>query len=558
MFAGLALAALALGSQQNPRENPPPAADFGASIDVRAVNVEAVVTDRRGERVRGLKAADFRLLVDGREVPIDDFTEVAGGEVAGAAPESSPPAAPAPPTTAATLAAARIGTSYLVFIDESFAVAVDRDILLKRLAKDLRLGPEDRMAIVAFDGRKLDRLIDWTGDREALLRTLEEARHRPARGLERLVMRERAAEDGAAGVGEVEDLFFEARSAAQAAVAAMRGLAVPPGRKVLFLFSGGWPSLPVRPLLAFSGPPSPANLAEQVLQNGFEGPPSLRLARQQALPAVSSYARPADLFEPVTGTANLLGYTIYPMSAPIHGPGSLWNDVQADGPSFGPPGFISSQWKLGVDDTLGYLASETGGRMVFDSVRRGAFSRLQEDLRSYYWLSFTPEWRADGRTHQIRLEVRRAGLTARSRSGFADLTRGEQASLRTDSLMLFGGAPATQRIEVEAGAARRAGFGEVTLPVTLVLPAELLKPRQVAGGYELRARLSMGALDRWGGRTQMRDLPLLVRLETPPRAQEPVRFQTTLKLRKTAQALTFAVQDEEGAGLGWGRLDVKP
>src|SRR5437764_1188703 len=43
---------------------PPAPQSFGESIDVRVVNVEAVVTGSRGERVRGLKAAAFRLLVE--------------------------------------------------------------------------------------------------------------------------------------------------------------------------------------------------------------------------------------------------------------------------------------------------------------------------------------------------------------------------------------------------------------------------------------------------------------------------------------------------------------
>ncbi|MFY9825785.1 MAG: hypothetical protein WAM82_30705, partial [Thermoanaerobaculia bacterium] len=46
---------------------PPASSSFGESIDVRVVNVEAVVTNRKGGRVPGLTAADFRLLVDGRE-----------------------------------------------------------------------------------------------------------------------------------------------------------------------------------------------------------------------------------------------------------------------------------------------------------------------------------------------------------------------------------------------------------------------------------------------------------------------------------------------------------
>ena len=55
---------------------PPPA--FSDSVDVRVVNVEAVVTDRQGQRVMGLTAKDFRLLIDGRETPIDDFAEIGG------------------------------------------------------------------------------------------------------------------------------------------------------------------------------------------------------------------------------------------------------------------------------------------------------------------------------------------------------------------------------------------------------------------------------------------------------------------------------------------------
>ncbi|HEY4565060.1 MAG TPA: hypothetical protein VIJ36_18900 [Thermoanaerobaculia bacterium] len=75
-FAALALGSIALGAQQPP---PAPLPEIGASIDVRVVNVEVVVADRKGNRIEGLEAADFRLLVDGREIPIDYFTEVRGG-----------------------------------------------------------------------------------------------------------------------------------------------------------------------------------------------------------------------------------------------------------------------------------------------------------------------------------------------------------------------------------------------------------------------------------------------------------------------------------------------
>ena len=43
------------------------------------MDVEVVVTDRDGARVRGLGPEDFALTVDGDAVPIEFFTEVVGG-----------------------------------------------------------------------------------------------------------------------------------------------------------------------------------------------------------------------------------------------------------------------------------------------------------------------------------------------------------------------------------------------------------------------------------------------------------------------------------------------
>ena len=163
------------------------------------VDVEAVVTDREGNRVRGLSAGDFRLLVDGAEVPVERFTEVAEG---------------------------RMGRSYLVFVDDSLSIAVQRDLVLWEIERDLdRLGPDDRMAIVAFDGERLHPLADWTGDRETLAAALAEARKRPAR----------------------ESLTRSSMPAiwvADAAAAALRSVSPSPGRKAMLVLSGGWPAGP--------------------------------------------------------------------------------------------------------------------------------------------------------------------------------------------------------------------------------------------------------------------------------------------------------------------------
>ena len=69
--------------RQTGAQEPPPefAGVFVEVLDVRVVNVEVVVTDRKGNRVQGLHPDDFSLLVDGEETSIDYFSEIAAGTV---------------------------------------------------------------------------------------------------------------------------------------------------------------------------------------------------------------------------------------------------------------------------------------------------------------------------------------------------------------------------------------------------------------------------------------------------------------------------------------------
>src|SRR4051812_20568520 len=274
----LALGALALCAQELPPSLP--SGTFGGSVDVRVVNVEAVVTDAKGERVRGLSAGDFVLEVDGQAVPIEYFAEMDGGRAA------SPPPATADAVPPPAPSQALVGRSLLVFIDDLNSIAKQRDRLLEALERDLKLlQPEDRMAIVAFFGGRVDVLSGWTGDREVLAAALQAARKRPAAGNKALAERRETVEDfllvrealranqpkddpdpdvnslsGARGLeGAMADVrglesvkenaaldhgmpAFSSRlgKVSRAAIAAMNALTPPTGRRTLLVFSGGW------------------------------------------------------------------------------------------------------------------------------------------------------------------------------------------------------------------------------------------------------------------------------------------------------------------------------
>ncbi|HEX5714944.1 MAG TPA: VWA domain-containing protein [Thermoanaerobaculia bacterium] len=488
---------------------------FGESIDVRVVNVEAVVTDRRGNRVQGLTAGDFRLLVDGVEVPIDYFTEVAEG-VALPAPQSAESGVSAPP---APTTAGPVGRSYLVFIDESLSIAAQRDVVLKEIERDLdRLGPEDRMAVVAFDGGRLHRLADWTGDRKALAGAFAEARRRPAQGILTLAERRSSLGDQQLGLDNDFDFYssefrpydsFEYLDVqpqqysrlvrvVEAAAAALRSFSLPPGRKAMLVLSGGWPL--TRP-------------ASRLVQD-----------------------------------ANRLGYTLYPVDVPGIDIAQTVGDVTAERPMAGPARILTSSWELASHHTLHLLAEATGGREAINSNRLAALEQADEDTRSYYWLGFSPAWKANDRHHRVELKVRRPGLEVRARSGFSDLSPATLAEMETEGLLLFGTGDRQEgedRLQVEIGEPRQAGWRTVDLPVTLVLPAT---SAGAVGGRKAELVLSVGALDKWGRRSELPQIPLEVALADEAGLHAPGRSQVTLHLRNVEQRLVFHVRNARTGG----------
>lgn len=395
--------------------------EIGESIDVRVVNVEAVVTDLRGQRIKGLRPEDFRLLVDGKEVPIDYFTEIRGGSAVEV--HGDGPAAPVSGT---------VGRNLLIFVDQSFSLQDQLELVLRQLGGGLdRLASGDQVALVAADpGGRLQILSGWTSDIARLRALLEEIRQQPTGGAQLRVALESLENDrilrnmvttgntwgDATGlermtaVGDWWDLraarqpewlsTLESYSAAErgeaalwaedefgtVALAAMRAFSSAPGRKVMLLLSGGWP----------------AGVAPRVIEG-----------------------------------ANLLGYSLYPVdisglqSSPVPLPASQPGLQAAEANT--TYGFVTSDWERRVHYGLETLARETGGKVSLNGNRETALERTLEDTEAYYWLGFSPTWKADGRKHDIRLEVRGFGLKVRARRSYSDLSPRAQQALEAES-----------------------------------------------------------------------------------------------------------------------------
>jgi VWFA-related protein len=528
--ATLALVALslpaALPAAVAPKTVPSPPG-FSEQVDVRAVNVEVVVTDRAGRLVSGLSAADFDLRVDGKPMTVDYFAEVADGRGAAGA----------------------VGTSYLVFIDDSFGIAAPRNVVLTRLAQDLSLlGPEDRMAIVSWNGSRLLPLSGWSGDIAALTAALEQARELPTRGLEALLGRRaldneaalRAAQVDAsldqssrnlgasnslgdpveAAVSELQtrgdaleqtmsvarhdpdnpclegtlispSLCHRLEGAIDGAAAALRGLPVPGGRKVALLLSGGWP-----------------------------------------------FGAGEAIWKPLVDTADQLGYTLYPVDLP------------------GTSGNSFASWDGESRSTLSYLAKKTGGRPAIGSTRLAALKTAITDTRSYYTLGFSPLWRANDSRHALKVKVKGRGLNVRSRAGFTDLSPRSEVSLRAETALLFSGGNENRQLRLEIGPPTRHLFGSDDLPVTLFVPVSTLSLVPEGTGYRGEALVSFAVVDAKGGRATFSEVPLRLTLKTAPAPDGYARYQTTVQLPRHSRSLVALVKDRQSGATLWEQTAV--
>ncbi|HEX2645551.1 MAG TPA: VWA domain-containing protein [Thermoanaerobaculia bacterium] len=583
LTAALALGLAGAGSSQLPLTPPadPAVQDildtFSDSLDVQGVNVEVVVTDRKGNRVDGLSAADFRLLVDGREIPLEYFVEIREGAAV-------PPPAPAPDQAAGGTAVPApppalqdgeaVGNSYLIFVDELFSPFHLRNEALKALSREVAtLRPQDRMALVSFDGRRIKVLSPWAAPGEPLRILLEKLGHQKG-GLAAasLTFRdldptantllslyehnaERAFETQSAGpigrdfdVQSVTSIAPDGDAAPQtasmidvamakrelqlikksvaAASASLRAFSAAPGRKVMLLLSGGW-----------RYDQTGANAASWGQVSNFMG---LRDG--------------VEMLRPLVDTGNLLGFTVYPVHL-SDGPGVLPNAGDRGSSTASGMGAARILSYAVSQGSLVFAADETGGKILLPG-RNRHLAKVVADTSSYYWLGFTHS--GDDRRHGLKVELRRPGLKVRSRSSFVPLSREARVAMEVESALLTGQAPGMTELGVTLGEARRLGNQRMELPVTLRIPADQLALVPQSGRHVGRLELRIGSLDEYGDRSDVPVLPIQIAEDKAPQPGSFIRYDTTLRLRDSPQDLQLIVYDLVGGKSFAERVRVEP
>lgn len=401
-----------------PKPTPPPDDVDVVKITTNLVQIDAVVTDRKGNHVTDLRADEVEMLENGKPQKVTEFSYIKlGRPAAPAAPgkptETGAPAIPGPPKP---LRREEVQRTIALIVDDlrmSFdSVRFTKEAMKKFL--DEQLQPNDLVAIIRTAGGT-GSLQTFTSDRQQLYTAVEKLKWVPRIGnnaqafanirQETLSIPERNALDDTNELEDAnqmrKDLFAVGTLGAINYV--INGLREMPGRKSIILFSDGYQIFT----------PSEPNGSSRVLNS---------------LQMLLDLANRASV---VINTIDVRGLVTFGLTAVDNtwnmSPQQVEQRLEQRRATF-----FESQ------SGLNYLALQTGGLAIRNSNDMSAgVKRIMDDQSGYYLVGFRPDDSTfdsvNGRTkfHHVSLKVKRAGkYNVRTRTGFYGVTDEKIATAR--------------------------------------------------------------------------------------------------------------------------------
>jgi VWFA-related protein len=466
ILVALFTAAVPSMDAQTPAGQPRPV--FRANTQL--VSVDVIVRDGSGNVVRGLTAADFEVLEDGKpqEIRSFSFEEISdhpkGVEsaelLAGAQAQmnaDSRAKTPAPARSAATPAAETVpkpmtsealaGRRLIVLLFDIASMQpedVQRAVDSATKYVDTAMTPADMVAVATIS-TKLDVLSDFSADKTTVSAALgklgyTEGTATPPPTASTAATDEQTAADDTSSEDTTDMDVFNNDVRLRALKALAETLSGIEQKKAILYFSAG------------------------MQRSGEDNQIELRSAINAAVRAhVSIYSVDTRGLQAVV-------------------PGGDATQASGRGTALFSGRGVSQQFSRlsASQDTLGALSADTGGRAFMDSNDFApAFERVQRDMSAYYLLGYsTANLSKDGRFRTIRVRVKKPNTKVEARGGyFAD--RDFQHTARTDretqlQEQLFAAVSATDLpVLVNAGYYRMAA-DRYYVPLALAVPGSAI------------------------------------------------------------------------------------
>ncbi len=517
-----------------------PEAPFFDTLDVKVVNIEVFVTDKRGNPVTGLEREDFTIYEDRQPITVTNFYAVANGQPVVPVEGGEVVAEARDPR----LRVARIPENQrlhvVVYVDNFNIEPFHRNRVFRQLRQFLRsLDAGTRVMLVSYD-RTLkirQRFTEDTGLVTAATFELEELsggrlqQNRERRAILKAIDNAESGESILARTRQhatsvMNDLRFTL-DALRDTIASLSGL---PGRKAVVYVSDGLPMVPGRDLFFH-------------IQRKFEDLSAI----------LESHQLNANReFQVLANQANSGGVTFYTIDASgllslTSGNAENARASSVDGGSI----FADEMNQDNLQASIQYIAERTGGTSIVNVNDIGRLlGRVGTDFKTYYSLGYTPARAGDGRYHEVEVKVAKKGLTVRHRDGYRDKPVSQRMSERTASSLRHGYQSNALGIDVRVGRTSPHDDDNLVVPFLIQIPLGkiVLVPRESA--YEGRVRVFFTAMDEAGAIAEVQQD--LISIHVPKQDLEDARgkhytYEARLLMRPGRHIFGAGIRDEYGA-----------
>ena len=542
-----------------------PGSTFSETVDVRVVNVDLYVTDRRGKPIPNLQQKDFELFEDDKKVKITNFYE-------GLASES------------------RERISLIVYIDDTHLTSGNRNNVLESLLPfvERRVSEADTQVLVLrFDGL-MHVEQSFTGDVEkvrAAFETLEQAEPKISQSaaLERnmrsdmqqtMSMLTGGGGDERLARTSLDGLLSAVRGYGEAARAdtglsvdalgqVVASLGARPGRKSLYFVGDGLAMRPLGELVTSLQRQISRSSSAQGVGTGGDASQGLRMRTGSTLgsedgPGVddvvgtqqndTSLARLEQTLQPLSSRpqilelgaiANASRVTIYPILPPV---------VDASTAGLGNRASENERPLSNMREALELMAASTGGQSMVAGQDVSAFLvRTDEAGAARYSLGFVPEEGTSG-FHELRVKAKR-GMRLRYRESYVAKSPMDLLADRAVGALTLGWVDNQHEVELELDSQTPSGDGNFDVTVLMAFPIRQLSLAEEGGIHSANCRVAVVVLNSLGqlSSPQFMEIPLQISADQLEDALAQ-HFGARLNLRLPAgqQQVAIGLWDENG------------
>jgi VWFA-related protein len=375
-------------------------------VKVEVTNVEVVVTDKKGNRVLGLKPENFEIFEDGVVQKLTNFYEVRGTRIFTSGEEEAEtkikqeaqplPERPSP-----------IRNKIIFFFDNWHLHPMNRNWIVKKLAPFIRanIGKDKAgQGMVIFLDRRLEILQDFTSSPYAILQAVNSIKDKTGDSLSRLKGRENLQKElnriiRDSGITDPYDQYIQSMAYARGFVEeqmnslnyALKSL------DALMNYLSGI-SGPKRLIYICDG--LPLNPGEKIFSALDESYP-FGEARTEAMDYDATY-----LFKELTARCNSSEISIYPINAERFD--SQFPSADKD--------VAQNIWARGLSNlesgpreknaALELLADETGGSAILstNNIEPG-LKTIEDDFSYFYSLGYESSHHPDAKYHSINVKL---------------------------------------------------------------------------------------------------------------------------------------------------------